>query len=155
DARSLSRPAEPVPAGSGARSWGRRLAQSRSRLRGSMKPIVDLFCEFAEQAVREFGLEERLFSIGGCHVRLRFAGGRWTTLLTKAFHHLETQKESLPQSDENKLTISILDGSMVPRNPLLRFYLKPLVDFWPEYTGPRGELHQLHGGSVMAFYKPG
>jgi hypothetical protein len=44
---------------------------------------------------------------------------------------------------------------MAPRNPLLRSYLKPLVDFWPDYTGPRGELLHLHGGSTMAFYTPG
>ena len=35
-----------------------------------MKPIVELFREFAGQAEEEFGLEEKAFSIGGCEVRL-------------------------------------------------------------------------------------
>ena len=61
----------------------------------------------------------------------------------------------LTEPRQRKLSVSILDGSMVPRNPLLRSYLKPLVDFWPDYTGPRGELLHLHGGSTLAFYTPG
>jgi hypothetical protein len=117
-----------------------------------MKPIVELFREFAGQAEEEFGLEEKAFSIGGCDVRLRFAGSRWTRPLTSALKHLQAAE---PVAQVRELTVSILDGSMVPRNPLLRSYLKPLVDFWPDYTGPRGELLHLHVGSTMAFYTPG
>ncbi len=118
-----------------------------------MKPIVELFREFAEQAQAEYGLQEKRFSIGGCDVRLRFAGDRWSTLLTKALNHLLHTGTVKPQG--RTFTVSILDGSMTPANPLLRFYLKPLTDFWPQYTGPRGELLHLHGGPVQAFYKPG
>lgn len=117
-----------------------------------MTPIVELFREFAGQAEEEFGLKEKAFSIGGCGIRLRFAGDRWTTLLTSALKHLQVVE---PVAHVTELTVSILDGSMVPCNPLLRSYLKPLVDFWPDYTGPRGELLHLHGGPTMAYYTPG
>ena len=118
-----------------------------------MKPVIDLFQEYAEQCAAELGVEERIFSLGGCGVRLRFAGGRWTGILTKALDHLEAREVSWPAHRE--LTVFIIDGSVSPRNPLLRCYLKPLVDFWPQYTGPRGELLDIHGGSVAAFYRPG
>src|SRR5665213_3467435 len=107
-----------------------------------MKPIIELFREYAGQAEQELGFEEEVFSIGSCEVCLRFAGTRWTTLLTSALKHLRVAAPAahVTEPGRRKLTVSILDGSMVPRNPLLRFYLKPLVDFWPDYTGPRGEL---------------
>lgn len=118
-----------------------------------MTPLVELFREFAEQAEREFGVEEKAFSIGGSEVRLRFAGERWITPLTRALNHLQLAAPAA--SGRPKLTVSILDGSIAPQNPLLHFYLKPLVDFWPDHTGPRGELLHLHGGSTLAFYTPG
>ena len=118
-----------------------------------MKAIVDLFEEYAEQSIAALGLEEKSFSIGGFGVRLRFAGPRWAGILTKALDHLQTHRPAEPGRPQ--LTISILDGSLAQRNPLLRFYLKVLVDHWPDYTGPRGELLHLHGGSVLAFYHPG
>ena len=118
-----------------------------------MRAIVDLFEEYAEQSAAELGLEEKAFSIGGFGVRLRFAGQRWSGILTKALDHLQAKWHAEPV--RRQLTISILDGSLPQRNPLLRLYLKTLVDFWPDYTGPRGELVNLHGGSVMAFYQPG
>ena len=118
-----------------------------------MKAIVDLFQEYAEQSISEAGLEERTFAIGGRCVRLRFAGDRWAGLLTKALGHLQTANDSFPQ--QPPLTISILDGSFPQGNPLLGPYLKSLVDYWPHYTGPRGELLHMHGGSVVAFYHPG
>jgi hypothetical protein len=94
-----------------------------------------------------------MFSIGGFGVRLRFAVASWGGILTKALDHLQTQEPAEP--GRRQLTISILDGLQPQRNPLLRFYLKTLVDHWPDYTGPRGELLNLHGGSVVAFYHPG
>ena len=118
-----------------------------------MKAIIELFQEYAEQFAAELGVEERLFSLGGCGVRLRFGGGRWAGILTKALDHLRANQISWPRHRE--LTVFVLDGSIAPRNPLLRCYLKPLVDFWPQYTGPRGELLNIHGGSVAAFYQPG
>ena len=118
-----------------------------------MKAIVDLFEEYAEQSFRASGLEEKMFSIGGFGVRLRFAVASWGGILTKALDHLQTQEPAEP--GRRQLTISILDGLQPQRNPLLRFYLKTLVDHWPDYTGPRGELLNLHGGSVVAFYHPG
>ena len=118
-----------------------------------MKPIIELFQEYAEQCIAELGVEERVFSLGGCGVRLRFPGGRWAGILTKALEHLQAHETSWPE--HRQLTVFVLDGSIAPRNPLLRCYLKPLVDFWPQYTGPRGELLNLHGGGVAAFYQPG
>lgn len=118
-----------------------------------MKAIIDLFQEYAEQCAAELGTEDKLFSLGGRGVRLRFAGGRWAAILTKALRHLETREPSSP--GHRQLTVCVLDGSVPPRNPLLRCYLKPLVDFWPQYTGPRGELLNIHGGSIAAFYQPG
>src|SRR5579863_3911853 len=118
-----------------------------------MKAVVDLFAEYAEQSFAALGLYEKRFSIGGYGVRLRFAGERWAGLLTKALNHVQDQGSFAP--DRRHLTISILDGSLPQRNPLLRLYLKTLVDYWPDYTGPRGELLNLHGGSVIAFYQPG
>ena len=118
-----------------------------------MKAIVDLFQEYAEQSFADAGVEERTFSIGGCGVRLRFAGDRWAGLLTKALDHLQAPQPI--DSSRPQLTISIFDGSLAPRNPLLSPYLRSLVDFWPDYTGPRGELLHMHGGAVVAFYHPG
>jgi hypothetical protein len=118
-----------------------------------MKAIVDLFQEYAEQSIATLGLEEKRFSIGGFGVRLRFAGARWSGILTKALDHLQTREPAEP--GRRQLTISMLDGLLPQRNPLLRFFLKALVDYWPDYTGPRGELLYLHGGSVLAFYHPG
>lgn len=118
-----------------------------------MKAIIELFQEYAEQCVAELGVEEKIFSLSGCGVRLRFAGGRWADILTRALDHLKAPEVSWPKHRE--LTVFVIDGSISPRNPLLRCYLKPLVDFWPQYTGPRGELLNLHGGSVAAFYQPG
>jgi hypothetical protein len=115
-----------------------------------MKAIVDLFQEYAEQSIAETGLVEKKFSIGGRGVRLRFAGDRWAGVLTKALNHLQTAADVHPQ-----LTVSILDWSIEPRNPLLGPYLKTMTDHWPVETGPRGELRHLHGGSVAAFYQPG
>jgi hypothetical protein len=118
-----------------------------------MKAIIELFQDYAEQCAADLGVEERIFSLSGCGLRLRFAGGRWAGILTKALDHLEAPELSWPE--HRQLTVFIIDGSISPRNPLLRCYLKPLVDFWPQYTGPRGELLQIHGGSVAAFYQPG
>jgi hypothetical protein len=118
-----------------------------------MKAIVDLFREYAEQSIATLGLEEKTFSIGGFVVRLRFAGAHWSAILTKALDHLRSHGPAQPGRRE--LTISVLDGLLPQRNPLLRFYLKALVDHWPDYTGPRGELLNLHGGPVQAFYHPG
>jgi hypothetical protein len=118
-----------------------------------MKAIVDLFQEYAEQSASAEGLEEKKFTIGGFGVRLRFAGQRWAALLSKALGHLESH--SPVESGGRQLTIAVLDGAIAPNNPLLRFYLKVLVDHWPDYTGPRGELLHLHGYPVMAFYHPG
>lgn len=118
-----------------------------------MKAVIELFQEYAEQCCAELGVEERNFCLGGCGVRLRFAGGRWAGILTKALDHLQVREVSCPE--HRQLTVFVIDGSIAPRNPLLRCYLKPLVDFWPQYTGPRGELLNLHGGSVAAFYQPG
>lgn len=117
-----------------------------------MKAIIDLFQEYAEQSVAAPGLQERLFSIAGFAVRLRFAAGSWAGVLTKALEHLQTKE---PASARRQLTITIFDGLLIPRNPLLRLYLKELVDRWPDYTGPRGELLHLHAESVVAFYHPG
>jgi hypothetical protein len=117
-----------------------------------MKVLVDLFQEYAEQSIAAQGLEEKSFSIGGCGVRLRFAGARWSGLLTKALDHLQKRQPSEPG---RQLTISILDGSLPQRNPLLRAYLQALVEHWWEYLGPRGELLNLHGDTVLAFYHPG
>jgi hypothetical protein len=103
-----------------------------------MKAIIELFQEYAEQCVAELGVEERIFSLSGCGVRLRFPGGRWADILTRALDHLKTREVSWPES--RQLTVFVLDGSISPRNPLLRYFLKPLVDFWPQLTGPRGEI---------------
>jgi hypothetical protein len=118
-----------------------------------MTALIDLFEEYAEQSVAALGLEEKKFSIGGFGVRLRFAGQRWSGILTKALDHLQTDQPAEPS--RRQLTISILDGSLPQRNPLLRTYLQALPERWWEYTGPRGELLHLHGGSVLAFYHPG
>ena len=118
-----------------------------------MKALVDFFQEYAEQSVAALGLEEKTFSIGGFGVRLCFAGERWAGILTKALDHLATKEPAEPS--RRQLTISILDGSLPARNPLLRSYLQTLADRWWEYTGPRGELLNLHGGSLLAFYHPG
>lgn len=118
-----------------------------------MKVITELFQDYADQCISEFGVDERLFALGGCGVRIRFCGERWAGTLTKALDHLCADTITWPANRE--LTVYILDGSVSPRNPLLRFYLKPLVDFWPELTGPRGELRYIHGGPIAAFYQPG
>src|ERR1700722_16929316 len=130
-----------------------------------MKALVDLFEEYAGQSVAALGLEEKKFSIGGFGVRLRFAGQRWSGILTKALDHLQTNPPAEPS--RRQLTISILDGSLPQRNPLLRTYLQALPERWWEFTGPRGavpwlvvtgprgELLNLHGGAVLAFYHPG
>lgn len=117
-----------------------------------MKPIVQLFQEYAEQSLAAPGLQESLFAVAGFGVRLRFAAGSWASVLTKALDHLQTEE---PPAARRQLTVSVFDGLLTPRNPLLRLYLKELVDRWPDYTGPRGELLDFHKGSVVAFYHPG
>jgi len=117
-----------------------------------MKAIVDLFQEYADQSITASRLQENLFSVAGFSLRLRFAAGSWAGVLTKALDHLQMRAPSPPR---RQLTITIFDGLVTPRNPLLRLYLKELVDRWPNYTGPRGELLDLHAGPVVAFYHPG
>ncbi len=118
-----------------------------------MKAIVDLFGEYAEQSFAQTGVTEKVYSIGGRCVRLRFAGERWAGLLTKAIDHLQISDGAPPRSPQ--LTVSILDGSVRPTNPLLSPYLDVMPEFWWRYTGPRGELRHIHGGSVVAFFHPG
>ena len=118
-----------------------------------MKAIVDLFEEYAEQSLGAPELEEKKFLIGGFPVKLRFARASWGGILTKALDHLQLREPSAP--GRRQLTISILDGLQPQQTSACAS--KTLVDHWPDYTGPRGELLNLHGEffSVVAFYHPG
>lgn len=97
----------------------------------------------------------RGFRIAGRAVDFQFAGGRWADELTRAFAHLEPPAPSdSPEDSPEKLAVSVWDGAAAPRNHVLRAYLFSLTNWWFEYTGPRGELLDIHDERLSATYHP-
>ena len=116
-----------------------------------MKSFVELLQAYFAEAAQEQGLVHRSFRIGGSCIRLQFAGGRWSNELTRAFAHLDAP----PGSDSREtLRVAVWDGRTPPRNHVLRAYLFTLTNWWFDYTGRRGELLDIHDGSVSATYHP-
>jgi hypothetical protein len=112
-----------------------------------MKFLSKLFHAYFEEAA-EAGVEERLFRIAGRTVAMRFAGDRWVDTFTRALGHL------LEPTGSPDLTLHVWDGGARPRNHLLRAYLFTLTNWWFEYTGPRGQLLDIHSNEMAAMYDP-
>ncbi len=93
----------------------------------------------------------RRFEIAGTSVSLKSSGG-WLSEMTPALSHLEVGSDG---ADAAGLTVMMWDGGQEPRNHLLRAYLFALTNWWFSYTGPRGELLDIHSESMTATYHPG
>ncbi len=115
-----------------------------------MKFFSQLLESYFEQSSRTQGLLTQYFNIAGKPVAVNFSGRRWSKEMTGAIAHLERAKGS-----HSDLTISVWDGSLEPQNHLLRAYLFVLTNWWFHYTGPRGELLDIHSEKIAATYHPG
>ena len=92
--------------------------------------------------------EIRAFRIADRRVEFRFADRRWIAPFTRSLEHLRAARE------DGGLTIRVWDGETAPRNRVLRAYLFTLTNWWFQYTGPRGQLLDIHSENFAAFYDP-
>ncbi|HEX3744655.1 MAG TPA: hypothetical protein VHW09_12020 [Bryobacteraceae bacterium] len=115
-----------------------------------MNFLVQLLEEYFQEAARQDGIAARYFQIAKRNVAIQFAGDRWVADLTGALAHLERPSVDMAGG----LTVSVWDGGTAPANHLLRAYLFTLTNWWYSYTGPRGELLDVHGGNIEAHYHP-
>ena len=113
--------------------------------------FVRLLEDYFQDAARDRGIVHRYFHIGGRAVKFQFCGDRWANELTASLAHLRLPPGSNPADG---LTVSVWDGSTPPRNHLLRAYLYTLTNWWFDYTGPRGELLDVHAENIAAHYHP-
>jgi hypothetical protein len=112
-----------------------------------MTSFVELLEQYFQETAHAEGTEVRHFKIGGRAVSFQFAGTRWVKEMTNAIAHLES-------AAGGGLNVSMWDGARAPKNHLLRAYLFTLTNWWFDYTGPRGELLDIHGGELSATYHP-
>jgi len=116
-----------------------------------MNLFPQLLESYFQESAQAKGIENRHFEIAGRAVQFQFCGNRWSKEMTGALAHLERPGPShLPDG----LTIAMWDGSVEPRNHLLRAYLFTLTNWWFDYTGPRGELLDIHSERMAATYNP-
>jgi hypothetical protein len=112
-----------------------------------MNAFVDLLRGYFAE-VSAGGPQQKTFRIAGRKVAMKFAHARHVDQFTKALTHLHA-----PEAPAD-LTLSVWDGERPAANHLLRAYLFTLTNWWYDYTGPRGQLLDVHGGDVSAFYDP-
>lgn len=93
--------------------------------------------------------ESRHFRIAGNPATIHF-GGDWSREMAAAISHLEVSDRA-----DHAFEIHVWDGQIEPRNHLLRAYLFVLTNWWFSYTGPRGELLDIHSDRISATYHPG
>ncbi len=115
-----------------------------------MRFFSQLLESYFQQSAQRQGLLSHHFKIAGKAVSVKFSGRRWSKEMTGAIAHLERAHVS-----DSDLTISVWDGSLEPQNHLLRAYLFVLTNWWFHYTGPRGELLDIHSEKIAATYHPG
>jgi len=113
-----------------------------------MKVFAQLLRAYFGDAAEARGEQTRCFRIAGRTVAMVFAGERRVAEFSKALSHLRA-----PISPAD-LTLYVWDGESAARNHLLRAYLFTLTNWWFDFTGPRGQLLDIHGGDVTAFYDP-
>ncbi len=118
-----------------------------------MKILAQLLGEYSRECADALRVHRREYSIAGCSIQLSFAGERWADLLTKAIAHLPVPGTS--GSPKPRLNIHLWDGSRPARSRILQTYLSAVTQRWFEYVGPRGELLDVDGPPVLAFYHPG
>lgn len=116
-----------------------------------MTSVAHLLEEYCQEAARNRGVVGRLFQVGGRSVRFQFCGDSWVNELTGSLEHL---RRPFFENLQYGLTVWVWDGRVPPSNHILRAYLFALTNWWFDYTGPRGELLNVHAGNVAANYHP-
>lgn len=116
-----------------------------------MTSLAQLLEEYGQEAAREQGIVSRRFRIGGRQITFNFCGGDTVESLTASLEHLA---QPFSRDGASGFTVWVWDGRVAPRNRVLRAYLFTLTNWWFDYTGPRGEVLDVHAGNIAANYHP-